>query len=130
MSIDSELFDRLSGWPDVAAIAAQRLYPMTAPKDAPTPYAIWQEISRVPQPRAMDGENHIIQSRMQIDSYGETYGESRGLADAVRQALRDWQPSDGVIRDVAFENGRALRETDPALKTFRVSQDYLVTFID
>lgn len=127
--MDAELSDRLTGNVELAALVGVKVYPMSAATGAETPFVVWQRISGVPAQGAMDGESDIVAARVQIDSYGDSYGIARSVADAVRASLRDWKESAGVIRDVTLDNDRALRETDPALKTFRVSQDYIITFI-
>ena len=127
--MDADLYARLSTDSGIAALVGDAISAMVAPKEATGRYLVWQRISGTPAQDAMDGESDIVAARVQIDSYGDNYGQARGLADAVRASLRDWRPTTGAIRHALLENDRAIRETDPALKLFRVSQDYIVTFI-
>jgi hypothetical protein len=124
--MEEELYARLIG---LATVFGGRIYPMVAPENAVVPFAVYQIISMVPAQGAMDAESDIESDRVQIDSYGATYTQARAGGQAVRAALRNWKKDTGSIRDVIFENGRNIRESDPALKLFRVSQDYFVTFI-
>lgn len=128
--MDAELYARLSASTGIAALCGSAIYAMIAPKEAAGRYLVWQRISGVPAIDAMDGESDIIAARVQIDSYADTYGDARSVADAVRATLKDWRGTGAKIAHVRLENDRAIRETDPALKTFRVSQDYIVTFTE
>ena len=128
--MDSELYARLAADAGIAALCGEQIYPMLSPKEVVAPFVVWQRISGVPAQGAMDAENDIVAARVQVDSYGDSYGDARALGDAVRACLKNWQPTTGMIADVRLDNDRAIRETDPALKTFRVSQDYIVTFTE
>jgi hypothetical protein len=127
--MEAELYARLNGDTAIAALIAGAIYPLQSPKEAVAPFIVWQRVSGVPLPRALDAESAITSARVQIDSYGVTYAQARALADAVRACLLDWSGTGGAIQLVTFENDRALRETDPALKTFRVSQDFIILFV-
>jgi hypothetical protein len=128
--MDAELYARLSASAGIAALCGQAIYAMAAPEEARGQFIVWQRISGVPEQDAMDAENDIIAARVQIDSYATSYGGARAVADAVRATLKDWRGTGAKIAHVRLENDRAIRETDPALKTFRVSQDYIVTFTE
>lgn len=128
--MDAELYAKLSGDTAIAALVDDAIYAMIAPKEATGRYLVWQRISGVPEPMALDAENAVSLIRVQIDSYGDSYGDARGLADTVKAALRDWRPTGGVIGHVMIENDRAIRENDPALMVFRVSQDYMIATVE
>ena len=128
--MDSELYARLAADAGIEALCDTAIYAMISPKEATGSYLVWQRISGVPAEGAMDEESAIIAARVQIDSYGDTYGQARALGDAVRAALLNWRGTGNKIADCRLENDRGRRETDPALKTFRVSQDYIITFTE
>jgi hypothetical protein len=126
--MDAELYARLSTSTGIAALCGSAIYAMIAPKEAVGSFIVWQRISGVPADGALDQENSIMAARVQIDSYATSYFGARALGDAVRATLLDWRGTGAKIADCRLENDRAIRETDPALKTFRVSQDFIVTF--
>ena len=128
--MDVPFYARLAGNAGLAALCGDRIYPEAAPAETASPFIVWQRISGVPEPGALDAENDITTARVQVDSYATTALAARTLANAVRAALRDWKASDGVIRNVEFSNDRAIREDDPALKMSRVAQEYEVTFVE
>ena len=126
--MDAELYARLAASAGIAALCGTAIYALTSPKEVTGSFVVWQRISGTPAEGALDEENSIMAARVQIDSYADSYGGARALGDAVRATLLNWRGTGAKVADCRLENDRAIRETDPALKTYRVSQDFIVTF--
>lgn len=137
--MESALVQELTDNAAVSALvgtgASARIYPQIAAQGAAKPYLVYQLISgeHGHHLRAASG---LVQSRVQIDSYGSTYSGAKTLADKVRLAL-DGQLAGTLgsgsytasIRSITLENeqdGFDNPRDGGALGIHRVIQDYSI----
>jgi hypothetical protein len=115
----------------ISALAADRIYPVLAPPEAPAPLIVFLGVSIVPV-NGISGQNKLTKKRMQFDCYGQTYSDAKKLEQAVNHVLINYQGtlSDG---DSTYVNGiqsllsQDLFDSDANL--YRVSLDFEVWFI-
>lgn len=128
--IEEAINARLSSWPALAALIADRLYPMEAPQNAPAPYVIYQRItgSRL---RSIQGVSGQANPQFQIDAYGITYAQAKAVAAQVRLALDGFRGvinlPDGtaeIIRSCSLEMDRDLKDTTAEPALFRVLHEF------
>jgi hypothetical protein len=74
----------------VAALAGSRVYPGVIPQASPLPAIAINVVSAVPV-YSDDGEDGIEGTRLQVDSYGDTYRSAKLLARAVKAVLSAYQ---------------------------------------
>ena len=113
MSIQEQLSALLSGATDAGA----NIYPMTAPDSCLRPYITYQRISANSE-NVMSGSSGLINTRMQIDVYADTYAQSQAVAAAVESMMSGW-----TVQNVS-QPAQDLYE-DP-VKLFRVLLDYSI----
>ena len=94
-----------------------RCYPMVAPEKPTVPYAIYFQVTNVPEV-VMKNEVPIENSRIQVDVYCKTYAEAQTKADAIRTAMMG-------IGAVPVSAGD-LYESE--VKLYRVTQDFSIWF--
>src|SRR5690625_3309816 len=70
----------------VAAIAGDRVYPGRVPQGEDRPAVVFQVINSMPH-YADEGEIRFVESRVQLDCWASTYGDSMQLARAVKASL-------------------------------------------
>lgn len=124
--IDSAIYAKLAGNAAVAAIVGTAIYPVQAPQNASPPWIRWQRISRTTD-RALDRAESVVETRVQFDCIGDTYPASRALAEAVRQALQDWNSATAGIEDAACVNNRDYYEQIADKFYFTSAVDFIIT---
>jgi hypothetical protein len=117
VSLESKLYTLLSGDAGVHSQAADRIYPLVAPQDAPLPLVVYTRISSGRE-YSLAGYSNLENPRMQIDCYGTTYTETKALAEAVTTALRA-----ATTFGTAQDDPRESFEED---ETFRISIDFSI----
>ncbi len=124
------LFARLSTDAAVAALVAQRIYPIIAPQEAATPFIV-QARSSTQRFTALSGPGGLAQARVEISAWADTFDACRALADAVRLALDGFSGSAGgvVIRASRLDAERDGRN-DEAASTglFVAALDFVITY--
>ena len=75
----------------LAAITATggRVYPSIAPTLPTSPFIVYDRVSAVPQ-NSMSETASLINSRVQIDVYAQTYSEAQTVAASVVTAMNGW----------------------------------------
>lgn len=103
--------------------AAERVYPLLLPESPTMPALSYQQVSAV-QTHAMGTSGAPWRIRLQLDVWGRTYADVRGLAAEAFARLNRYRGSvAGVeVLDVLLDNERETYEMDVDLR--RVTQDY------
>lgn len=76
----------LKAEPSIAALVADRIYPMTAPDAATFPLIVVSKPSGVGS-YTLEGDAGVEDARVQIDCYGVQYAEVVDIRNAVRRFL-------------------------------------------
>lgn len=86
MSVESELADDIKNDTAIAAIVADRVWPVAAPQNSAHPFVTYR---RVPGEvmYTHEGESRIQKAHMQISAVANNYDLVIELADAIRSAL-------------------------------------------
>lgn len=112
MSIQEQLVALIAGG---ATDLGARLYPLTAPDQPQTPYAVYARVSANSE-NVLSGSSGLINTRLQIDVYAATYGEAQRCAAQVDALLSGWSvPSVSLAAQDLYE---------PDVKLHRVILDY------
>jgi hypothetical protein len=121
MTVEEAVVARLGASPGVTALVATRIYPMLMPQTAPLPAVTYQRIS-TERVQGLRGSLGLIDPRVQVDSWAETYGTAKRVAEQVRLALDGYTTPGGLFSMILAE--RDLLEEDGL--RHRVSQDYSI----
>lgn len=113
MSIYTQLLAQLAG----ATAAGARIYPLTAPDDVDKPYITYQRISANSE-NVLSGSTGLINTRMQLDMYADTYVAAQALADAVDALMASW-----TVQNVSLSSQDFYEDV---VKLHRVSNDYSI----
>jgi hypothetical protein len=130
MSVEVAIIDYLLAGSAVAAIIGTRIFPLTRPQGSALPALTVTRISGAPV-YASDGEAGLLDARLQIDSYAETYTAAKDLAAAVTNrlsAVQDVVQSGVTLIYVMLDSEQDLREggSGEFEYLFRVRQDFIV----
>lgn len=109
----------------LASVAGGRRYWVRAPQGAVRPFVVLQRISGVPDYH-FQGPSGLVESRVQIDAYADTYSAVKATARAIKTLLSGH--SGGDIQAVFIDGERDLPAADAGDVTnlFRTSLDILV----
>ncbi len=111
MTIEQDIYNTLK------TLASGRVYPLVIPEKSVMPAITYLRIAYTPE-NTLDGGATIDQIRIQVDTYANTYAESKTLANSVRS----------VMESASFK-GTLQSDQDlfePDVKLYRVTQDYYV----
>jgi len=136
MTIDGAVLGRLKAVTAITDIvgtgANARIYAENLPK-APTLQAITFKFISAERIHAFGSDPGLVQTRVQIDAWGNTYKESRVLAAAIRgngagnafSRFRGTQDTT-VVDEILLDNELATFEDKSG--TYRTTQDYLIWY--
>lgn len=111
MTIEQDIFNALDG------LVGGRVYPLVMPEKGTKPAIVYTRIGSNPE-NTLDGGATIDQIRIQVDTYANTYAETKTISASVRS----------IMESASFK-GTLQSDQDlfePDIKLYRVSQDYYV----
>lgn len=128
MSIESDLFTKVTTNAGVSALIATRLTPLILDQSSVFPAAVYQFVSGT-HVESMQGSSGLAEGRLQVSSYGATPKDARDTAEAIRLVLHGLKGTVGSTDNVAIlilDGPRDLYEDDT--KKFRRDFDYQVFY--
>ncbi len=105
-----------------------RFFPLVLPESGVFPATTYQRISQRTI-STLDGHSDATKVRLQVDHWGERYGDVQVLAAAVDAVLEDFTgalPDGTWVYSIAIENGTDRFEEQARL--YRFSRDYMIQF--
>ncbi len=115
MSIESVLYDRLTGYAGLSALISTRLYPNVAPQNVTVPFVTFRRVSAV-RDSAFGADAGSVTARFQFDMYATTYSGVRAIAEQLRGALQRWTTTSGItVEDTFIVNELETFDAEPAL---------------
>jgi len=144
MNLHESFAEELAQDVDVAALIADRIYPMVIPQksreDAVRHGCL--VYSRIASTRNINlcGTERLTQSTMQVDAYAATFNVAKdgragalAIARAARRCLTDFRGELGgtggvVVKDIKCDSENEFTDPDPGL--YRISQTYTIWHLD
>ena len=112
MSVESELYDRLTTHAGLSALVSDRVYPGHLPQSPTLPALSFGRVS-AGRPSAMGTDIGLVEARFQIDVWDKKYLSLVAVKEQVRAALQRWSTTSGtIVRDTFFENEVDLYEDE------------------
>ena len=103
----------------MSTVSPNGAYPLVAKATAAYPYVVYQRVvSVVENVLTGNGNPPIENTRLQVDSWGQTYAEAVTLSAAVATAMRGW-----ALQNVLLFSQD---DYDEEAKAYRVIQDYSI----
>ena len=127
MDMMGALIARLLAAGAVAALAADRVYPVSRPQLTGLPAVTLQVID---QERAqhMGGVQNFQQALVQVDAWAASYAAAAALKEAVLAALLPAQSGNGIDFQRAFVRSRDLGEQTDTVFVHRHSMDFTISY--
>ena len=127
MTVEADLFARISTYAGFAALAGTRVYFVSAPQNAHEPYATFSRISSE-RHHLMGNDAGVVHARFQFDAWGNTPDSARALLEVLRQAIQRHSGTNTVtIDDILLENDLDHEKEDDS-KTYHSSIDGIVIY--
>lgn len=123
MSVESEIYSRLSGYADLTALVGAKIYPLTIPPAIALPALSYFKVSDIPT-HAMGSDGDIKTVRVQVSCWAATYNAVKSIEVQVRAALSRYRG--GNIKDCFFDGSIDLYESETL--AFHVPVDFIVFF--
>jgi hypothetical protein len=123
--VTAALRNRLAGHAGTSAIVGTRLWFLFLPQNPTLPAVTIQQISGLRE-SAMGADVGKVQGRVQVDSWGDSRGGAKNLAEQVRAALQRLRGTfDGTTINAAFLDSET-EEFESGSHAWRVRQDYRI----
>lgn len=127
MSLESEIYSRLSSYAGLTALTSTRIYPVILPQNVAMPAVSFQKVSAL-RPSNFSIDTGDVRARLQVDCWavappGEAAAANK-IAAQVKGALKRYHG--GNIQDVYLENEQDLYED--VTKIYRILLDFIVWF--
>ena len=116
MALESKIFSLLTTSTTITTLMGNRIYPVRAPQNVASPYAVYQRISGGQQ-SGLSGYLTLENPRIQIDVYSTSYSQVKTLAGAIHTQMNT---------STAFSN-TMIGDTDlyeDELNEYRISMDF------
>jgi len=131
-SLTKGIYTRLAADPNVATLAAGRIYQTRAPQDISQPYIIYRRIDAVPEPDN-DAAPHLTDSRIEVSCVAMSLSDAQNLMIAVDSVLLY---SVGAYADAGVQ--RVNRESGPRDDVaqdgdsvyYTISADYIFSYLE
>ena len=109
----------------LASVAGGKRYRVRAPQTATRPFVVLTRVDGMSNYH-MRGPSGYVESRVQIDVYGDTFTSTKAVADAVKATLSGY--SGGPIQAIFLDSERDLPAEDAGEVTnlFRTSIDITI----
>ena len=98
-AIERGLFAALSGWPYLAELTGERIYPLVIPNDADLPAVAYQRTSGG-RLQGHGGPTGHATARIQVTAQAADYADAKAIAGAVRDLLDGYRGTLGGVCEV------------------------------
>ena len=99
---------RLLGASALTALTSTRVYWGVAPQNVAKPYVVMYRVSGI-RDMKMSGASGLVESRVQIDSFGTTYASAKGVARQIEARLSGYR---GTQSSIVFDGCFLIAERD------------------
>lgn len=90
MTIEAEIFTRLTTVTAFDDLVAGRVYPLQAPQGVTAPFVVYRQIDAV-RDSGMGTDADIVACRIQFDLFAETFDAVKEVQTELRKALQRWR---------------------------------------
>ncbi len=125
MSFRSDLYSRLSGYSGLAALVADRIYPVKASQTTDTPYCAYQIIDRK-RIYSHQGFTGLERYRVQISCVGNDPDAARAVVEQVIAAMEGWPVVNNRVQSCFHDDD--FDDFDEETKALMVPVDFLIQY--
>lgn len=127
MTVEADLFTRISTYAGFTALASTRIYYVEAPQNVTEPYATFARVSSE-RHHFMGVDADVVHARFQFDAWGANPDSARALLEQIRRAIQRHSGTNTVtIDDILIELDLDLPIENDS-KTYHSSLDATVIY--
>lgn len=126
MTIEKDIYHKLSNDTDVSGLVSSRIYPMKLPQKWTLPSITYQRISG-DRDHCLDGPSGRARPRFQVDCWDDSYSGVKTLADKVRLCLNGFKGdinTETNVGGIILTSDRDIWEED--IGVYRITMDFIV----
>lgn len=123
--LEAAIKSRLGAYGGLTALVASRVYPLQLPQRPTLPAVTYRRIDG-PREHAMGADPGLAHPRIQVDSWGASYADTKAVATQVRGALQRWRGIAAGVEVLAVYLQGDEDGYEPETKQWRVRQDWIV----
>jgi hypothetical protein len=130
MTLEAQIYSRLSGYSALTDIVSTRISQLRAPANEALPDVVFTFVDHIAPGDAMGATGTLRVGRLQVDCYADDITDAQSVADQAEAALLRYSTSTGtLISDIFLDARRDLTELeDMEDAVFRVSLDFRVNY--
>lgn len=124
-NLPQAIFSILSNTSGVSSIISKRIYPEVLPQNVQYPCVLFFALNSTVD-NHLQGDSGLRRSRVQVESWAQTFSAAVALSAAVSTALKNYS---GTVDSFVIGATLQLSENplyEPDLQVFRIIQDYHV----
>src|SRR5690242_738848 len=95
MTVEADLFSRMSGFAGLAALVGSRIYPVTLQENCAFPAVTYHRVSSS-RVSAMHADTGDVTALFQVNAWAKDPDMARSVAEQLRQALQRYGGTDTV----------------------------------
>jgi hypothetical protein len=120
--ITAKVRDILINSPELAALVADRIYPVTIPQDEALPCLVCSVVSETPSD-CKEESSHQDDIRMQVSVFSKTYKQAVQIKEALRKTLDRY--TDSSIANIRYLNFQELFEKE--VRVYHLPVDFMIS---
>lgn len=128
MTVEADIFSRLSGYSGLTALVSTRIYPVRLPQKPTYPAIVYTRIS-AERISAMGDDTGTVRPRFQFDVYATTYANARAVTEQLRKALQRYSGTDTVTIQEIFVIGESEFYEDET-ELYHTAIDFEIIYIE
>lgn len=125
MSLQSDLYTRLSSYSGLTALVGTRIYPVAASQTSTMPYCVYQVISRERQ-YSHQGFSNLERYRVQISCVAADPDVVRDVVTQVIAAMEGWPAANSMVQSCLHDGD--FDDFDEDVKVYHVPVDFLIWY--
>lgn len=129
MSVEEAVRTKLTATSAVTTLISTRIYPLYLPPDTTLPAVAYERVS-TRRSYAHNGQQAPVTARLQFDAIATTLASAMAVGDAIRGALSGYTGTSAGVKIASCLLANELSQDEKDTGYARVSQDYLVTFME
>ncbi len=98
-AIEKALYAAITGWPYLAGLIGDRIFPVVVPEDSDLPAVAYQRVSG-PRLLGHAGALGVGEARIQVTAIAETYAEAKQVTGGIRDLLNGYVGTLGGVCEV------------------------------
>ncbi len=126
MTVEADLYSRLTGFAGLAALVGNRVYPQMIPQAVTMPAISYQRVSTI-RTSVMRNDIDIVRSRFQVDVWAKDFDEGEAITAQVLAALQRYRGT-GTVEILAVFSLEEIDLYEPETEIYHQALDFEINY--